>query len=475
MNKKGGIMKHKKGLILLLLALAQFLVVLDSAITNVALPAIKEALNFEDSMLAWVVTGYALTFGGFLMLGGRAADLYGRRKVLIIGIVGFALSSLVIGFSQSDIMMIAARAVQGLAAALMSPAALSILLTTYPEGSERTKALSVWSAVASGGAAVGVFLGGALTQFVGWEWNFFINVPIGLAVAYGIYKYVPAHIKEESDKNLDLPGAALVTSGLMAIVYSLAHAAEAGWGVMTFVLLGVGVALLAGFIYNESRVKHPLMPLSIFKVKSLVGGNIVMIAVASGMFSLFFFASLYLQNILQYSPAVTGVSFLIMPVILGIVSTQSPKFIGRYGVKKVLITGLTLLTIGVFWLTFAPLDGNYFINVLPSLLFMAVGAGLTFVSATIAATSGVPAHEAGLASGILNTSQQVGGAMGLAILSSIAAVVTAAGDHTVIATLDGYRAAFIAADVLIVVGLIAAITLIKNPKHSPKNTTASLH
>lgn len=374
--------------------------------------------------------------------------------------------------------MIVARAVQGLAAALMSPAALSILLTTYPEGPERTKALSVWSAVASGGAAVGVFLGGALTQFVGWEWNFFINVPIGLAVAYGIYRYVPAHIKEESDKNLDLPGAALVTSGLMAIVYSLAHAAEAGWSGTTFGLLVLGGLLLAGFIYNESRVKHPLMPLSIFKVKSLVGGNIVMISVASGLFSLFFFASLYLQNILKYPPAITGLSFLIMPIILGIVSTQSPRFIGKYGVKKILVTGLSLLTVGVFWLSFAPLDGNYFINVLPSLLFMAFGAGLTFVSATIAATSGVPAHEAGLASGILNTSQQVGGAMGLAILSSIAALVTGISAHAnpLAATLDGYKAAFVAAGVLVVIGLVAAITLLKAPaKKTDASVAPSLH
>lgn len=375
--------------------------------------------------------------------------------------------------------MIVARAVQGLAAALMSPAALSILLTTYPEGPERTKALSIWSAVASGGAAVGVFVGGALTQFAGWQWNFFINVPIGLAVAYGIYRYVPAHIKEESDKNLDLPGAALVTGGLMAIVYALAHAAEAGWSSMTFSLLGLGAVLLAGFIYNESRVKHPLMPLSIFKVKTLVGGNIVMMSVASGMFSLFFFASLYLQNILHYPPAVTGVSFLIMPIILGIVSTQSPRFIGRYGVKKVLITGLSLLALGVLWLSFAPLAGNYFINVLPSLLLMAVGAGLTFVSTTIAATSGVPAHEAGLASGMLNTSQQVGGAIGLAVLSSIAAFITtsaAGGEHTPAATLEGYKAAFIAADVLIVIGLLAAIALLKNPvKAADSTASASLH
>lgn len=472
-------MKHK-GVILFLLALTQFLVVLDGAITNVALPAIQEALNFNDSQLTWVVTAYALTFGGFLMLGGRAADLYGRRKVLIIGIVGFALSSLVIGLAQNDIMLILARAAQGVTAALMSPAALSILLTTFKEGPERTRALSVWATVAAGGAAVGVFLGGALTQFVGWEWNFFINVPIGLLVAFGLYKYVPAHVKEEKDKNLDLPGAILVTGGLMLSVYALSHAGEAGWDGATLGILAIGLALLAGFIFNESKAKHPLMPLSIFKIRSLSAGNLVMVSVGSGMFAMFYFASLYLQNILQYPPAVTGLSFLVMPVVLGIVSTNSPRFIAKYGFKRVLVVGLTLLAAGVFWMSFAPLEGVYALHILPSLLLMAVGAGLTFVSATIAATSGVPPEESGLASGILNTSQQVGGALGLSILSAVAALATGAsitdgqaGDQ---ATLDGYTAAFVTAGFIILVGLLVAIFVIKTKQGNPNQAgQASLH
>lgn len=473
-------MKNKKGIVLLLLALSQFLVVLDGSIMNVALPAIKEALNFDDAMLAWAVTGYALTFGGFLMLGGRAADLYGRRRVLIIGIIGFALSSLLIGFAQSDIMLIVSRAVQGLAAAMMSPAALSILLTTYKEGPERTKALAVWSMVASGGAAVGVFLGGALTQFVGWEWNFFINVPIGLLAAYGLYKYVPAHIKEEKDKNLDLPGAVLVTGGLMAVVYSLAHAAEAGWDASTFIILALGAILLTGFIFNESRAKHPLMPLSIFKIRSLTAGNIVMMTVASGMFSMFFFSSLYLQNILQYPPSVTGLSFLVMPVIIGTVAKFSPRFIGQYGFKRVLVLGLTLLAAGIFYMSFAPLEAVYYLHVLPALVLMALGAGLTFVSATIAATSGVPDHEAGLASGILNTSQQVGGAIGLAVLSAIAAAVTLGVTTSSIeatqATLDGYRMAFMVAGIFVLFGLFIALVMIKGRKGKPNQAAqASMH
>lgn len=472
-------MKHK-GAILFLLALSQFLVVLDGAIMNVALPAIQEALHFNDSQLTWVVTAYALTFGGFLMLGGRAADLYGRRTILVIGTVGFALSSLAIGLAQNDIMLIAARAVQGMTAALMSPAALSILLTTFREGPERTRALSVWATVAAGGAAVGVFVGGALTQFVGWEWNFFINVPIGLLAAFGIYKFVPAHVKEEKDKSLDLPGAVLVTSGLMASVYALSHAGEAGWDGTTFGILALGLALLAGFIYNESKVKHPLMPLSIFKIRSLAAGNIVMVAVASGMFAMFFFASLYLQNILQYPPAVTGISFLVMPVVLGTVSTLSPRFIGKYGFKPVLVVGLTLLSAGIFWMSFAPLEGVYALHVLPAFLLMAVGAGLTFVSATIASTSGVPAEESGLASGILNTSQQVGGALGLSILSAVAAVATgealASGQTADQATLGGYTAAFSIAGFLIVFGLAIAIFVIKTKPGKPDQAAqASLH
>lgn len=472
-------MKHKWA-ILFLLALSQFLVVLDSAIMNVALPAIQEALHFNDSQLTWVVTAYALTFGGFLMLGGRAADLYGRRKILIIGTVGFALSSLMIGLAQSDVMLIAARAVQGMTAAFMSPAALSILLTTFKEGPERTRALSIWAAVASGGAAVGVFLGGALTQYVGWEWNFFINVPIGLLAAFGIYKFVPAHIKEEKDKNLDLPGAVLVTSGLMASVYALSHAGEAGWDGMTIGVLVLGLALLAGFIYNEAKAKHPLMPLSIFKIRSLAAGNMVMVSVASGMFAMFFFASLYLQNILQYSPAVTGLSFLIMPVVLGIVSTNSPRFIGKYGFKSVLVAGLSLLAAGVFWMSFAPVEGIYIVHVLPAFLLMAVGAGLTFVSATIAATSGVPPEESGLASGILNTSQQVGGALGLSILSAVATLAasasTANGQAADQSTLDGYTAAFATAGFIILAGLLVAIFMIKTKPGKPNQAgQASLH
>jgi EmrB/QacA subfamily drug resistance transporter len=472
-------MKHK-WVILFLLALSQFLVVLDSAIMNVALPAIQEALHFNDAQLTWVVTAYALTFGGFLMLGGRAADLYGRRKILIIGTVGFALSSLMIGLAQSDIMLIAARAVQGMTAAFMSPAALSILLTTFKEGPERTRALSVWATVAAGGAAVGVFLGGALTQYVGWEWNFFINVPIGLLAAFGIYKFVPAHIKEEKDKNLDLPGAILVTSGLMASVYALSQAGEAGWDGTTIGVLALGLALLAGFIYNESKAKHPLMPLSIFKIRSLAAGNIVMVSVASGMFAMFFFASLYLQNILQYPPAVTGASFLVMPVVLGIVSTLSPRLIGRYGFKSVLVTGLTLLAAGIFWMSFAPLEGVYVLHVLPSFLLMAVGAGLTFVSATIAATSGVPAEESGLASGILNTSQQVGGALGLSILSAVATIAASGalegGQATDQATLDGYTAAFSVAGFFILFGLAIAILVIKTKPGKPNQAgQVSLH
>lgn len=305
-------------------------------------------------------------------------------------------------------------------------------------------------------------------------------MPIGLLAAYGLYKYVPAHIKEEKDKNLDLPGAVLVTGGLMAVVYSLAHAAEAGWDASTFIFLALGAILLTGFIFNESRAKHPLMPLSIFKIRSLTAGNIVMMTVASGMFSMFFFSSLYLQNILQYPPSVTGLSFLVMPVIIGTVAKFSPRLIGEYGFKRVLVLGLTLLAAGIFYMSFAPLEAVYYLHVLPALVLMALGAGLTFVSATIAATSGVPEHEAGLASGILNTSQQVGGAIGLAVLSAIAAAVTLGATTSSIeaaqATLDGYKMAFMVAGIFVLFGLFIALVMIKGRKGKPNQAAqASMH
>lgn len=470
-------MKHK-WLILALLAVAQFMVVLDSAIVNVALPALEKALHFDPASLQWVVTSYTLAFGGFLLLGGRASDLYGRRRVLLAGIIGFTVFSLAIGLAQSSVLVIILRALQGLAAAFMSPAALSIVLTTFKEGKERNTALGVWSAVASGGAAAGVLLGGILTQYFGWEWNFFINVPVGIAVFFGIRKYVPAHIQEESDKNLDVPGAVLVTGGLISLVYALVEAPAWGWtSFNTIGLLVLSTVLLAGFIVNESKAKHPLMPLSIFKIRNVSGANLMMVPVTAGLMGMFFFVSLYIQGTLHYSPLLTGLSFLPIPILIGISSTLAPRLVAKVGFKPLLITGTALLTVGTFLLSFVSVEGSYLVNVLPGLLIMALGAGITFVSVSVAATSGVPSHEAGLASGLLSTSQQMGGALGLAILSGVATAAASAqtGMPLAEASVAGYRAAFLAASVFTAIALLVALFVIRKQSDEASAEVISLH
>ncbi|HJP81505.1 MAG TPA: MFS transporter [Candidatus Saccharimonadales bacterium] len=464
-------MNRNKWLILVLLAIAQFMVVLDSAIVTVALPAMKDALHLDQSALQWIVTSYTLAFGGFLMLGGRAADLYGRRRVLLLGVATFTLFSLAIGLAQSGALVIVLRALQGLAAALMSPAALSILLTTFNEGKDRNRALGVWSAVGAGGAAVGVLLGGVLTQYMGWEWNFFVNIPVGVIVYLGLRKFVPAHIQEESDKNLDVPGAILVTTGLIGLVYALEEAPHWGW--TSFATIGtflVSLAVLAAFIVNESKVKHPLMPLSIFKIRSISSANIMMVLIRASLMGMFFFVSLYIQEVLKFSPLLTGLSFLPMPIIIGIASTYSPRAVSKYGFKPLLITGTTLMVIGTFMLSFVGLDGTYFVNILPAFLVMALGAGVTFVAVTVAATAGVPAREAGLASGLLNTSQQMGGAFGLAVLAGVMTGATSTaltnGVNPALASIDGYRAAFLVATALTLAALLIAIFAIKAHKNT---------
>lgn len=405
-----------------ILALAQFMVVLDSSIVNVALPAIQKALSFSAADLQWVITAYTLAFGGFLLLGGRAADLYGRRKMFITGIAGFTVTSLIVGVSQDSTMMIVGRGLQGLFAALMSPAALSIVLTSFKEGADRNKALGIWGAVAAGGAAAGVLLGGLLTQYASWEWNFFINLPIGIFVVLAALKVVPAHAKEESHNDLDLPGAVLVTGGLMALVYALTKAPEWGWTDSESLMWFAGVIVALGaFVWNESRAKHPLVPLNIFRNRNLTGTNLIMMPLMAAMMSMFFFVSLYIQTVMNYSPVMTGVSFLPVTIIIGITATVLSNFVGKIGYKPILVVASLFVAAGLFLLGHIPVDGSYWLHVFPGLALTAFGMGGAFVTATIAATAGIPGDEAGLASGIFNTSQQIGGALGLAVLSGVAA------------------------------------------------------
>ncbi len=464
-------------LILILLALAQFMVVLDISIVNVALPAIQKAFTMTNTSLQWIVTAYTLTFGGFLLLGGRSADLFGRRKTFLIGVVVFTLASLGDGLSQSGTMLIFLRGIQGLAGAFMSPAALSIVLVTYREGHERNVALSVWGAVAAGGAAVGVLLGGIFTQYLGWRWNFFINVPIGIGVVVTALRILDRHDSTLEHNDLDAPGAVLVTGGLISLVYGLVKAPVSGWtSTSSLIFFGIAIVALVGFVINESRSKHPLVPLHIFRIRNLSGADALMFCMSAGLFSIFFFTTLYLQEILGYDPVKTGVSFLLMPVIIALVAPNVPRLIQKIGYKPILMVSPLLVSGGLFWLSHIPVNGNFWGNVAPGLILMALGMGFTFVSATIAATSGVPGHESGLASGLLNTSQQVGGALGLAVLTGIATSGTtkylknlhlhAAPTHAILntASVHGFHTGYLVGSTFGIAGALIATFVIRQQK-----------
>ena len=413
--------KTNHWLILILLAAAQFMVILDVSIVNVALPSIQRAFSMSQTSLQWIVTAYTLTFGGFLLLGGRAADLFGRRRTFLSGLIVFAMASLADGLSHSGGMLIAFRTIQGLAGAFMSPAALSIILVTYRQGHERNVALSVWGAVASGGAAAGVLLGGIFTQYLGWRWNFFITVPIGIIVLILALRLIDKHESTVDHNNLDLPGAVLVTGGLMMLVYALVKAPTAGWTAHSSLLyFGIAIVALVSFIFNELRAKHPLIPLSIFRIRNLSGADSLMLFMAAGMFSIFFFTTLYLQEILGYTPVRTGLSFLVVPFAIAITATNVPRIVKKIGYRPILMVAPLIVSAGLFWMSHIPVNGTFWGNVAPGMILLGLGMGGTFVSASIAATDGVPHHEAGLASGLLNTAQQIGGSLGLAILTGIA-------------------------------------------------------
>ncbi len=467
--------KHasNKWVILALLTLAQFMVVLDIAIVNVALPSISTDLHFAPNDLQWVVTAYTLTFGGFLLLGGRAADLYGRRRLFMISVGMFALASLACGVAQSDSMLIITRAVQGLAAAFMSPVALSLVLTEFKEGKDRNRALGVWAAVSAGGAAVGVLLGGVLTQYLDWRWNFFVNVPIGILVVLAAARLLPHHIGEETKKmKLDLPGATTATAGLMALVYGLSKAPADGWGSHTVISFLVASAiLLVAFVVNESRAEQPLMPLRLFKIRNVSGGNLTALAIACTLFSMFFFITLYVQTVLGYSPVKTGLAFLPVTFIIGITSGVVSNVIAKTGHKPFLVAGPVILAVGLWLLTNIRVNGNYMHDVFPGLAVCALGMGLSFIAMTLAATSGVPKHFSGLASGVLNTSQQVGGAIGLAILSAVFASTFKSdiASHVAgpVAQVHGYHDGLRVGVELAIAAAVVALLVVKNEKVKP--------
>lgn len=468
--------KHSdnKWVLLALLVIAQFMVVLDVSIVNVALPSMAKALHFAANNLQWVITAYTLTFGGFLLLGGRAADIYGRRKMFIGSVFAFALLSLVCGLAQSETQVILARAAQGLAGAFMSPAALSIVISEFREGKERNTALGIWAAVSAGGAAVGLLLGGVLTQYLSWRWNFFVNVPVGIFVVLMALRLLPHHIGEESKKmHLDLPGASLATGGLMSLVYGLSKAPTNGWGsttVRSFII--AGLVLLVGFVLNERRSDQPMLPLSLFRTRNVLGGNAAFLVIACTMFSMFFFMTLYVQQVLGYSPVKAGLSFLPVTLVIATLSGVVAKIVPKFGYKPPMNLGPLVLALGLFTIGHTmKVGGNYWHNVIPGLAIAAAGMGLTFVSGTLAATSGVPKHLSGIASGVLNTAQQVGGAIGLAVLSAVAfsavRAETSAGGPAKYAQVHGYQAGL---DVGVGLALAAAVVVflvVKNEKVDP--------
>jgi EmrB/QacA subfamily drug resistance transporter len=408
-------------LVLVLVCIAQFMVILDATIVNVALPSIQHGLHFSASSLQWIVNAYTLIFGGFLLLGGRASDLLGRQRLFVAGIVVFTAASLLNAVATSSGVLIGGRALQGLGAALVSPAALSIITTTFEEGAERTKALGVWSAIAAGGGAVGLVLGGLLTEALSWRWVFFINLPIGIAAALLSLRFVPNSKAEDEPDTADVAGAATVTGGLLVLVYAIVKAPEYGWGSgRTIGLALTAVVLLGAFVAIELRSKAPLIRLGILRLRSLSSSNVAMLLVASGLFSMFYFAGLYLQEIRHYGPLKAGLAFV--PFTAGIVigAGASQALIKRIGIRNVVTIGLIMGTFGMLYFLELSTTSGYLAHVFPSIAVMSIGMGMTFVPLTLLATTNVDVADAGLASGLFNTSQQVGGALGLAVLSTLA-------------------------------------------------------
>jgi EmrB/QacA subfamily drug resistance transporter len=412
-------------LVLVLVCMAQFMVVLDATVVNVALPSIQKDLEISDADLQWIVNAYALTFGGFLLLGGRAGDLLGRKRVFLVGLVVFTVASLLNGLAPSSEFLIIFRGLQGLGAALISPAALSIITITFAEGAERTRAMSVWAAIAVGGGAVGLLLGGILTDLLSWPWIFFVNVPVGIAVFVASQRRVPESKDPRAHKTYDLAGAVTVTAGLLLLVYTIVKAQEKGWGSLHTIGFGaLSLALLAAFLFIERRSPEPLVPLGIFRVRTIRAANVAMFLLAAGIFAMFYFNSLYMQRVLGYSPLEAGLGSL--PFTLGIMAGAgaSQPLIAKLGAREAPVLGAAIAVVGMLLFLRLEPGGSYLTDLLPAIVIVAVGMGLTFVPVTLIATSGVGEQTAGLASGLFNTSQQIGGALGLAVLATLAASET---------------------------------------------------
>jgi len=452
---------------LALIVTAQFMVILDVAIVNVALPSIKHELGFSESSLQWVISAYAIFFGGALLLGGRLADLLGRRRVFAGGLLLFAATSLLCGLAWSEGSLIAFRAVQGLSGALLAPAALALLMTTFAEGRERNLALGIYGAASGSGAAAGVLLGGVLTSYLSWSWIFFVNVPVGVAAALLTPVLLRESRAELGHRHFDLGGAVTATSGLMLLVYALTRATTDGWSApSTLGLLAGAVALIGVFLGIEARSPWPLLPLRLFRMRTLAAANLSIALIGAVAFSEFFLLTLYLQQVLGFSAMQSGVAFVGFAGTVVVVSNLSQAVVTRLGVRVTLTTGFLLSAVSVAWLARLPVDGHYFWDLFPGFLLGGAGMALAFVPVTIAGLAGVSAAEAGVASGLINTSRQIGGAIGIAATTAIASAAT--GSRTDPAALDdGFRTALVVLAGLLVVGAVVAAWLVRAPAAAP--------
>lgn len=438
---------RRRWLAFYVLCLGTLMVVLDTTIVNVALPSIRTSLGFSQTSLAWVVNAYMLTFGGFLLLGGRLGDLYGHRRVFLIGIGGFTLASVACGLSTTQGMLIAARAVQGVGGALASAVGLSLVVTLFTEPAERAKAMGISGFVASGGGALGVLLGGVLTDVLNWHWIFLVNVPIGVAVSLLMLRLVPAGRLELDSRRLDVAGAVTVTLSLLLAVDAVINGNQAGWASLrTLGLLGLAIALFVAFVVVETRTSVPLMRLSLLRSRMLATANVVSVLWAAAMFAWFFLSALYLQLVLGYDALHVGLAFLPGNVVMAVCSVSlSAKLVVRFGYRRPMVAGLSLATVGLLLLARAPLHGHFVADILPSMVLLGIGAGIAFNPVLMAAMGDVRPADSGLASGLVNTSFVMGGSLGLAVLASLAAARTAGDSATgAAALLDGYHAAFIA-------------------------------
>lgn len=448
---------RSQSLALIALCMAQFMLVLDIAIVNVGLPSIQADLAFPPGNLQLVVTAYSLTFGGLLLLGGRITDLLGKRLIFMIGLTLFTLASLACGIAQSATMMIIARAVQGIGGALVSPAALSLLITLYPEGKARNQALGVWSALAASGGAAGLLLGGVLTSLASWRWVFLVTVPLGIIVVLASFWVLPQS-RPTSRGRIDIAGAVTITAGLIALVYGLSRGGQVGFSNgLVIALLIASVILLASFVVIEQRVQQPLVPFTLFRLRTLSGANLATLLLSAVIVGANYFLTLYFQLVLGYTPIITGLAFLSMTVASALASAIASRLVNRFSVRLLLLVGMLALAAGGALLSQISPHGTYVVDVLPGMLLVAVGLGIGFTVGTLAATAGVEAKQQGVASGVLSTSQQIGGALGLAILTTVAGAVTASATGSTAQTLtSGFRAAFL---VTAVFGLAAALVV----------------